>query len=328
MSGRSLFQQFITNARANLRFMMSSDVTSLSSSTPPPTHKNPPISSYRGLEQPPNLSNLKQTTQKTPTVLPFSIPVKDPDFGGEVSAFLHLPPNYGQKTPSPDKGSDVQTAAILLSGAGGGLTGPSSIYLSMGAKLASLSRGIPVLRMDYRYPARNRPCCQDVLSAMSYLATKYPSISKFVLVGWSFGAAPVFSVSGPDYRVSGAACVAPQTAETKGIEQLAPRPLLLLHGTGDRTLSPSCSESLYERYGSSKQGDRTIKLFPGDDHALTRNSLKAEELLCDFIAKCAGVEVGDREQVDVVRKPLVGDGKEKIELMRKGGDLRGKESVE
>ena len=46
--------------------------------------------------------------------------------------------------------------------------------------------------------------------------------------------------------------------------------------------------------------------------------------MCDFIAKCARTKIGDREQVEMVKKTLVDDGKEKNELMEKGGDLRGK----
>jgi len=70
---------------------------------------------------------------------------------GTVPGFLHVPQNY-QRDGSE---GHENTAAILLSGAGGGVVGPSSIYLSMGDKLAHLRNGIPVLRMDYRFPARN-----------------------------------------------------------------------------------------------------------------------------------------------------------------------------
>ena len=112
-----------------------------------------------------------------------------------------------------------------------------------------------------------------------------------------------------------------QSVSRKGV------PILLLHGTGDRTLSPSCSKSLYERYGhAARGGHREIKLFENDDHALTRNSLQAEKLLCDFIMKQAGEEIGQQEQQGIVQKPLV-DQKVKIEKMRAGGDLRS-ESIE
>ena len=243
-----------------------------------------------------------------------SIKVEDGP-GGAVPGFLHLPPT-ASATPVSN------TAAILLSGAGGGIVGPSSIYLSLSDKLASLKQPVPALRLDYRYPARNKYCVRDVLSAMDELEGSY-GIKSFVLVGWSFGGAPVFTVGGSDKRIVGCATVASQTAETEGIRTLSPKPLLLLHGTGDRTLSKSCSESLYERYGS--KGDRYLHLFPNDDHALTRNSLEAEQLIGGFILKCAGIKAVGADE-EVLAKKLVKDD-EKVELMEKGGDLRRNESV-
>ncbi len=162
-----------------------------------------------------------------------------------VNGFLHLPQDYNAGRAEHSS----TTAAILLSGAGGGVVGPSSIYLSIADKLASLSRGIPILRLDYRYPARNKHCVSDVVAAMNFLQKDY-AVDRFLLVGWSFGGAPVFSVGGKDDRVTGCATIASQTSETEGIVQIARKnvPVLLMHGTADRILSPSCSESLYARY--------------------------------------------------------------------------------
>jgi hypothetical protein len=72
-------------------------------------------------------------------------------------------------------------------------------------------------------------------------------------------------------------------------------------------------------------GDRELKFFDRDDHALTRNSLEAEELIGGFVLRCAGLD----PQIDknTLTEKLVGD-EEKVELMKKGGDLRRNESVE
>jgi dienelactone hydrolase len=180
------------------------------------------------------------------------------------------------------------------------------------------------MHLDYRYPARNKYCTQDVLAAIDYMESKY-FISKFALVGWSFGGAPVFTVGRMDSRVVGCATVASQTAETEGIRKLAPRPVLLLHGKADRTPSPRCSQNLYEMYGS--KGDRRIQLFDGDDHSLTRHGAEAEEILCDFIAEVGGVKITETDQEDVVRKKLV-NNEERVEMMKRGGDLRGAENTE
>jgi len=287
---------------------MSSPRTSLSASSRPCTPSKPArLDDYLGLSHPPS-------AQKTCIVKPLSVAVEGgPD--GSVAGFLHLPPT-ASATPAS------KTAAILVSGAGGGVVGPASIYLSLADKLASLMQPVPVLRLDYRYPARNKYCVRDVLAAMNELEEAY-QVENFVLVGWSFGGAPVFTVGGEDKRVVGCATVASQTAETEGIRTLAPRPLLLLHGTGDRTLSPWCSEKLYQMYGT--KGDRELKLFDGDDHALTRNALEAEQLIGGFILRCAGLDA--YANAHGLSETLVGD-EERVELMRKGGDLRRNESVE
>ncbi|KAJ9604642.1 hypothetical protein H2200_010756 [Cladophialophora chaetospira] len=240
--------------------------------------------------------------------------VKVPVGSTSVRGYIHLPAGYA------DNKNAVVAAAILLSGAGGGVTGPSGIYVSIGDKLSSLSQGIPVLRLDYRHPGHNDPCNEDMLSAMDFLEKKH-SIRKFVLVGWSFGGAPVFTIGGQEKdRVIGCATIASQTAAAGGIKHLAPRPVLLLHGTGDKVLNSYCSQSLYNLYG--KNGNRTLKFFEGDDHALTGHPLEAEELLCEFIAKCVGVEISSNEQGKVIGKKLTAN-EDRIDLMKKGGDLNG-----
>ncbi|KAL9068084.1 MAG: hypothetical protein Q9161_006437 [Pseudevernia consocians] len=298
---------------------MATPKTSLSTSRPPST---PPasLSSYsnRGLSHPSNLDPLTGAQKQICKVKPLTIKVND-DLYGTVPAFLHIPQDYRREQA---EGSE-KTAAILLSGAGGGVVGPSSMYLSMADKLASLNKAIPVMRLDYRYPARNKYCVADVLAAMKYLETGY-GLSRFVLVGWSFGGAPVYTLGGSDERVVGCATVASQTADTDGIQSVAPRPVLLMHGTGDKTLRYSCSQRLYDEYGT--EGERELKLFEGDDHALTRNAREAETKLCEFVMKCAGVEIGGAEQ-DMLREELIGV-EDRVALMKEGGDLKGGEKVE
>lgn len=284
---------------------------------PKPTPKS--TNDYRGLSCPPHIDRLEKKSHKAAVIEALSIDVDEgPD--GFVSGFLHMPPDFVNPAPT----THHRTAAILLSGAGGGVTGPSSIYLSLACKLATLSTGIPTLRLDYRAPARNRYCVQDVRAAMAYLEDTY-GLDRFVLVGWSFGGAPVFTVAGDDERVVGCATVASQTAETEGIRRLAPRPLLLLHGTADHTLSSTCSEKLYSMYGDRKHG--RIHLFEGDNHVLSGNAQAAEAMLCDFITSCAGLRVGEGERDMVVEEELIQDG-ERASLMKRGGDLRTPETMD
>lgn len=83
-------------------------------------------------------------------------------------------------------------------------------------------------------------------------------------------------------------------------------------------------ERLYAQYGL--QGQRELKLFEHDDHALRRNSLEAERLIGEFILKCSCVGLRDGAE-SILTEKLIQD-EEKVVLMMKGGDLRRNESIE
>ncbi|KAL0474011.1 alpha/beta-hydrolase [Neurospora intermedia] len=277
---------------------------SLSARSQMPQGKPHSINEYVSVKKPPHLDRLTATTHQESTIEPVTIDVDDAP-NGFVPGFLHMPPNF--TAPDPFQ-VHHRTAAILSP-----------------EPAAALSSGIPTLRLDWRYPARSKHCIADVYASMKYLQDLY-GLDRFVLVGWSFGGAPVFAVAGAGQRVIGCATVASQTLEAEeGIRKLAPRPVLLLHGTGDRTLSPECSERLYKLYG--EKGDRQMEMFDGDNHSLMGNAGTAEEMLCEFIAKCAGVEVDEGLRRDVVETELV-DEQEREDLMGRGGDLRGLERRE
>lgn len=148
--------------------------TSLSANSRPPTPSKPAkINDYLGLSHPPHVT-------KPSIVTPLSIQVGNgPD--GAVPGFFHLHP-----TSSPTPFSD--TAAILLSGAEGGVVGPSSIYLSLADKLASLKRSVPVLRLDLSISSAKQALCKGCVS--SYEPTREAVrcrqvCSRWVVIRWS-----------------------------------------------------------------------------------------------------------------------------------------------
>lgn len=162
-----------------------------------------------------------------------------------------------------------------------------------------------------------------------------------MLVGWSFGGAPVFTLAGSDDRIIGVATVASQTADAmEGAKGAGRRgiPALLLHGTGDRTLSDRCSRNLQDawlyghaaRSGTADEGEEEIVelvLFEGDDHSLTGHAAEAARLVGEFIVKCAGGLVN--KQDDTILSAGALENKDVIEeIMVKGGDLRGNEKLE
>ncbi|KAL2850389.1 Alpha/Beta hydrolase protein [Aspergillus pseudodeflectus] len=245
------------------------------------------------------------------------IQVHDP-LDHEAPAILHEPRNYNASAVN-------NAAVVLISGAGGGVSGPSGIYPSLADKLALLL-GIPVVRLDYRVPARTQYCVPDVVAAMDYLEEKFES-NNFVIVGWSFGGSPCFTVAALEpERVVGVATVASQTAQTSGISKLSPRPLLLLHGGGDTCLSPSCSESLYRQYGT--KGHREIKIFEGDNHGLSLNAPEAEGLLFVFAARTLGFDKQlTMASMGIASQDWVGSEGERVAEMEQGHDLEGGESL-
>lgn len=169
--------------------MASINKTSLSAVQPTSQAREPnSVQNYDdAVARPPHLDRLPGQNKE---VEKLDINVED-SANGKVPGFLHLPKNF---SPVHSQAEHHRTAAIMLSGAGGGVVGPSSIYLSLAAKLASLgNNAIPALRLDYRYPARNRYCVADTRAAMDFLSNTH-GLNRFVLVGWSFGGAPVFSL--------------------------------------------------------------------------------------------------------------------------------------
>ncbi|KAL5001084.1 Alpha/Beta hydrolase protein [Aspergillus recurvatus] len=276
--------------------------------------KHPP--STLGPVHPPKLGRLKANEVDAH---PISIPVHDP-LDHEAPAILHLPRDY-------DPAEARNAAVILISGAGGGVSGPSGIYPGLADKLAILI-GVPSVRLDYRVPARTDCCVPDIAATMDYLHDHHGS-TRFVVVGWSFGGAPCFTVAAQEpERVVGIATVASQTAQTSGVRRLSPRPLLLLHGSGDTCLSSRCSETLYQQYGDDPAGSREIKIFKGDNHGLSRNAPEAEGLLMVFAARVLGFEDElTAASVKVAGQDWVGSEGERVKEMVEGHDLEGGEAL-
>ncbi|KAJ5157826.1 uncharacterized protein N7482_008926 [Penicillium canariense] len=246
-----------------------------------------------------------------------TIKVSDP-LDHEAPAILHEPRSYNAAGPTG-------SAVVLVSGAGGGVSGPAGIYPSLADKIALLL-SVPCVRLDYREPAQTEYCVADMRASFDYLADRFGA-TRFVVVGWSFGGSPCFTVAAQEpTRVCGVATVASQTANTQGVRALAPRPLLLLHGEDDHVLAPSCSKTLFNQYGAG--GDREMRLFPGDDHGLTRHAPEVERKIFVFAARCLGLsELVNHEVLLQVGQDLVGGREGRVKEMEMGRDLDGGERL-
>src|ERR1700691_994504 len=149
-------------------------------------------------------------------------------------------------------------AVLCISGALGGFDGPGMLYLRLGQELPPL--GITVARLNYRMPNELGECVLDTMAGLTCLhAMQY---ERAALVGHSFGGAVAINAGTLAPMVTTVIAVSSQLFGAHVVAELAPRPLLLLHGTADTILPHQCSERIYDR----AQDPRTLKLFPGVGH--------------------------------------------------------------
>jgi len=72
-----------------------------------------------------------------------------------------------------------------------------------------------------------------------------------------------------------------QLAGAHVVGELAPKPLLLVHGTADTILSHESSQALYDR----AQEPRTIKLMPGADHIFRGHGSELFDTVRDWLVE-------------------------------------------
>jgi hypothetical protein len=159
-------------------------------------------------------------------------------------------------------GADAGDAAVLwVFGAGGGLGGPAGgVYERLGARLAP--EGLASLQVAYRRPAHLVECVLDVLAGVAYLAQR--GRPRVALVGHSFGGAVVVTAGAASDAVVAVAALSSQLAGTEPADRLAPRPLLVAHGTADEVLPDRCSREIHRRARDPKR----LILYPGCRHGL------------------------------------------------------------
>jgi pimeloyl-ACP methyl ester carboxylesterase len=150
---------------------------------------------------------------------------------------------------------------LWVFGSGGGLGGPAGgVYERLGARLAPA--GLASFQLAYRRPADLAECVLDVLLGIAYLGTR--GRARVVLVGHSFGGAVVITAGAASEAVIAVAALSSQLAGTAAVPRLAPRPLLVAHGTADEILPDRCGRDVYARAADPKQ----LILYPGCRHGL------------------------------------------------------------
>ncbi|MDY6918100.1 MAG: alpha/beta hydrolase [Chloroflexota bacterium] len=170
---------------------------------------------------------------------------------------------------------------IWVCGALGGLDGPSfGIFATLSDEL--VEHGVSCLRLHYRYPGDLRNCVRDVLLGVDFLKTQ--GIERVVLAGHSFGGAVVITAAATSPDVVGVVTLSSQTYGADGVAGVAPRPLLLIHGSRDRNLPVECSELLYEWAREPKE----LVIYQGSGHFLRECHDELHNLLKDWLVDKTG----------------------------------------
>lgn len=173
-------------------------------------------------------------------------------------------------------------AVIYVGGALGGLDGPAGgLYPKLAQELRGPG-GMTGLRLHYRQPGEFQECVLDILGGISFL--KGVGARRIVLVGHSFGAAVVIKAGELSELVVGVAALSPQLYGTRTVQRLAPKSLLLAHGTADRLLDCEASRDIYERAEEPKR----LVLYEGAGHSLSSCADELFELLLDWLPETVG----------------------------------------
>jgi len=171
---------------------------------------------------------------------------------------------------------EAQHGVLWVCGARGGFGGPGQgTYARLAEGLRH--KQIASLRMSYRYPNVLHECLLDVLAGVTYL--QHRGAAPVVLVGHSFGGAVVIAAGVVHPHVAGVVALAPQTYGAQMAGQLAPRPLLVVHGKSDTRLPYACGVHIYDWAQEPKQ----LILYEGAEHRLDECAAALEQLLTQWI---------------------------------------------
>lgn len=167
-------------------------------------------------------------------------------------------------------------ATIFVGGVGGGFDSPANgLYVRIARRLSV--GGISSLRVRYRHPTILEEAAHDVLAGIESLSGR--GISRVGLVGHSFGGAVVILAGASSPVVETVVALSSQSYGTEEAPNLAPRPLLLVHGAEDRVLPPACSVYIYELARLPKE----LRLIPNAGHGLDEGADEVFSLTSDWL---------------------------------------------
>ena len=198
--------------------------------------------------------------------------------GGE--RLIAIPSERGAVRCAWHAADGADAAVVMVGGGDGGLDGPAeALYPDLARDLAG--RGVASLRVDFRvhaFPGPLEEGVHDVLRGVAFLESE--GIARAGLLGHSFGGAVAIEAGARSERAAAVATLATQTAGAQRVGELAPRPLLLVHGLADARLPPDCSRLLYGMAGEPKR----LELLEGATHSLRQRREDVRRLLLGWFA--------------------------------------------
>jgi hypothetical protein len=172
--------------------------------------------------------------------------------------------------------AEVGRAALCVGGALGGFDGPAMLYPRLGRDLPA--RGISIARIHYRHPNEFGECVLDTLAGLAFLTGV--GHKRVALLGHSFGGAVAINAGTLSPAVTTVIALSSQLAGAHVVHDLAPRPLLLIHGDADEILPHQSSEAIFER----AQEPKTIRIIHGAGHRLSEAADEIERLTSDWLS--------------------------------------------
>lgn len=172
-------------------------------------------------------------------------------------------------------------AVLWLGDSVGGFDSPANgLFDRLAERL--VGQGASSLRVQYRQPADPIQVGLDALVA-AYLLKRF-EVPRVVVVAWGLGAVGALEAARRFETIGAVALLAPRGMAAKAAAGLD-RPLLVLHGTGDRVAPTQASRDLLARAGEPKR----IVYYPDADHDLASVATEAEAELIAWLERQLGV---------------------------------------
>jgi pimeloyl-ACP methyl ester carboxylesterase len=204
---------------------------------------------------------------------------------GTIDARWHPPQE------SDDEGMTAGAGVVWVGGSSGGLDGPAQrLYVEASRRLQA--RGVSSLRLHYRKPNDLPECALDTLLGVEFLRSQ--GCECVALVGHSFGGAVVITAGALSENVVAVVPMSTQSYGTDLAPNVAPRAMLLIHGTDDEVLPDDCSRHVYARARQPKE----LVLYPGARHGLDEAREELLDLLENWLdthLKTAGLSTAQDE---------------------------------